>query len=232
MTTLVSNEAGHQTMPAWFQQSSFEQGSGATSVIGLSPLTEETQRQAVLLAHIASVYENPLRSLGIIRTFSGAGVESIATLYSYLRFEEVYISLCESLRNISQSIWSETNTSATLLFESYMQWLENQYVASDKTALRHFIAEHPSLAQLLVAAYTNIKVHFPDACVFLDIVTDYEDAENQPPGANPKQEIVLSIGTSLSPKDAIVALHNFYEEWWFGVSQDAEGIISIGLEFL
>ncbi len=114
---------------------------------------------------------------GIVRTFSRAVMESIVSQFYFPLFEEPYMSLCKSLQNISQNMWSDTNTSATLLFESYMQWIEIKYVSSDKTALRHFLTEHPSLAPLLVATYTHLKIHFPDLQVFLDIVTDYEEAK-------------------------------------------------------
>ena len=111
------------------------------------------------------------------------------------------------------------------------KWLENYYVFRNAAEVRHFLREHPSMAQLLADIHNNIKLHFPDSQTFLDVAVDFEAIENHPSSMNGNKELVVSICTSLSPKEAIEALHEFYSKWWLEASTGARRKISIGLEF-
>ena len=111
------------------------------------------------------------------------------------------------------------------------KWLENYYVFRNGAEVRHFLREHPFLIHLLANIHHYIELYFPDSQTFLDVAVDFEAIENDPSTMNGNKELVVSICTSLPPKEAIEALNEFFSKWWLEASSGARRKISIGLEF-
>ena len=232
MPLLISNQTSCRTVFTRFQQAPSEYLSERTSVTAFSKIAEKMHRQALLLTYLSSVYEIPLRTWEIMSKISQDLIESMPAQYYFLGHQEVLTSSYEGLQDLSQRILIETSTSTTLLLEGQLQWLEYYYVFRNSAEVRHFLKEHPFLVQLLANIHINIELHFPDSQTFLDVAVDYEAIENHPSSTNNNKELVVSICTSLSPKEAIEALNEFYSKWWLEASTVAKGKISIGLEFV
>jgi hypothetical protein len=232
MPFLRSNQTPSGAEFTWFQQTPSEYLSERTSVTVFSIIVEKMHRQAMLITYLSSVYEFPFRTWEIMSKFSQDLLESMSAQYYFLGHQEALTSSIEGLQDLSQRRLIETSTSTTLLLEGQIQWLENYYVFRNDAEVRDFLREHPFMAQLLADIHNTIKLHFPDSQAFLDVAVDFEAIENHPSSMNINKEIVVSICTSLSPKEAIEALNEFYNKWWLRVSTGARRKISIGLEFV
>lgn len=231
MPFLTSNQTPSSKEFNWFQQISFEYVCERTSVTAFSKIAEKMHRQAMPITYLSSVYEIPLRTWEIMSKMSQTLLESMLAQYYFLGHQDALISSFEGLQDLSQRRLIETSTSTTLLLEGQIQWLENYYVFRNGAEVRHFLREYPFLIHLLANIHNNIELHFPDSQIFLDVAVDFEAIENHPSSANDNKELVVSICTSLSPKEAIEALHGFYSKWWLEASTGARRKISIGLEF-
>ncbi len=113
-----------------------------------------------------------------------------------------------------------------------LRWLENHYVFRSDREVQHFLRHYPFLVQLLSDTYSKIEAHFPGSEVLLDVAVDYEATDDYTEVTDTNQELVASVATHLSPKEAIETLEKFYDDWWLKASKEARGKISIGLEFL
>jgi hypothetical protein len=116
--------------------------------------------------------------------------------------------------------------------ETQLQLLQERYVFRNDAEVKHFLRQHPFLTQLLLDTYGEIKAHFPDSQVFLEVATDYGAFDHISGGMNSDKELVASISTHLPPEEAIEALHEFYDDWWLKALENARGKISFGLEFV
>lgn len=110
----------------------------------------------------------------------------------------------------------------------------NYQVLSDReeTAVQQMLRRYPFLVPLLLDTRNRIEEHFPSSQVFLNVATDAEPANSASGRIDNTQELVISIATRLSAKEAIEVLEKFYDDWWLKASKEAKGKISIGLECL
>jgi hypothetical protein len=122
-------------------------------------------------------------------------------------------------------------TSASLLAEIQLQQAERLYAFRNESEVRSTLREYSFLLQLLLDTYSKIEEHFPDSQVFVEVVIAYEAFE-QYPGIEHCKELVVSIATSLPPEEAMKTLKQFYDNWWLKASKEANGKVSVGLEFL
>src|SRR5207249_4171107 len=93
-------------------------------------------------------------------------------------------------------------------FETQLLWLERLYVLDEREEVLQFLRKHPSLVQLLLDTYKEIKAYFPSSDIFLDISLD-------PEVAGDNENLIGSIATTLPPDEAIEAFEKFYDNWWW-----------------
>jgi len=214
----------HQSQQApW----TFNNDENRTAVTSSLPISEATEVQIMHGVDIHKMYRERSSEISQVTPVSQVN-------WHFLNNWEVLPSSPEASQDLVKAglIWSEKNTLATLLSESQFQWLKKHYIFRNDTEIKDVLREHLFLAQLLLDTYSKIEAHFPDAQVFLDVVIDYEAFGPYPEAENNGKELVVSISTHFPPKEAIEALKNFYNQWWFTASKDAKDKISIGLEYL
>lgn len=109
----------------------------------------------------------------------------------------------------------------------YTDWiikaLEKSYKFRNDDAVRTFLMEEPSAAVLLSEAYGRIREYFPDSEIFIEVVAD--------PETSGENELVVSIATDLSPREAIERLDAFDEDWWLEASDRSKADICIKVEY-
>lgn len=101
--------------------------------------------------------------------------------------------------------------------------LEHIYKFRNCDAVRTFLMDEPSASVLLSEAYGRIRKYFPDSEIFMEVVTD--------PDSPGEKELVVSIATDLSPKEAIKRLDAFDEDWWLDASDRSTASICIKVEY-
>lgn len=104
-----------------------------------------------------------------------------------------------------------------------IQALEQIYKFRNRDAVRAFLMEDPSATRLLSEAYGRIRKYFPDSEIFMEVVTD--------PDFLCEKELVVSIVTDLSPREAIKRLDAFDEDWWLDASDRSRASICIKVEY-
>lgn len=140
----------------------------------------------------------------------------------------------DAFHNSAKSIlvWNEKSTSTTFLTEAQLQLIEGRYFFRNDAEVKHFLREDPFLVQLLIDTFSKIEAHFPDSQVFLEVATDYEAFDYYSNIIGGDRELVASIATHVSPKEAMKSLNEFYDDWWLKALEDAKGKFSFSLEFL
>jgi hypothetical protein len=83
-------------------------------------------------------------------------------------------------------------------------------------AVREFLQCNTFLIPLVSEAYERLQTHFPYSTIFMDVVHD---------------ELVISVGTTLSPKETRKNLNAFDEEWWLDVCVNSHAKLCITVEF-
>jgi len=198
-----------------FQQTSwnFEAGEDRTSITSPSPSNEITLEAT------------------FVRSFYWAILDVLVSTQSGYYFGGRPLSSAYDLEREIQK-WQERTTSAISLSETQLQSLKKHYVFRDEVEVKSTLREYPSLVQLLLDTHSRIEAHFPGSQVFLEVSIDYEASDQYPMMTGNYKELVISISTSLSPRDAMKALREFYDNWWLKVSENVKRNVSVGLEFV
>ena len=100
--------------------------------------------------------------------------------------------------------------------------LDGLYSLREPQHVHEFLGQRPSLVSLLVTAVDPIRHVFPDGDLVLAVVIDPEGSDTQ---------LMLTIVTELSPSIALDKLRTLDEQWWLGKSDEAQGDITLKLEF-
>jgi hypothetical protein len=85
--------------------------------------------------------------------------------------------------------------------------LERDFQISDEEEILSFLERHPKVAPLLFDIRSNIRRFFDEDPVRLDMFYDPEWPQDDP-------ELVMNIQTALEPKEALIRLRKFDDEWW------------------
>lgn len=101
--------------------------------------------------------------------------------------------------------------------------LEKSYKFRNDDAVRTFLMEEPSAAKLLSEAYERIREYFPASEIFIEVIAD--------PEASGEKELVVSIVTDMSPREAIERLDAFDDDWWLEASDISKADICIKVEY-
>lgn len=86
-----------------------------------------------------------------------------------------------------------------------------------------FLIKNDFLLSILIDANNEIKKHFPETELLLEVVGD-------PDGVDPDQ-LFLYISTDLPPREARPKLKAFYRDWWLDALGRAQGKLCISLEY-
>jgi hypothetical protein len=132
-----------------------------------------------------------------------------------------------SLKQIIQGRLHQTpnavNTTANPLFvtgernlNSMIAMYESMYHLRKPSKIRVFLEDNEFLDPIITEAYGKLQKHFPSSAIFMEVV---------------QNELVISIGTTLSPEDADEKLDSFDEEWWIDASARSNARLCITVEF-
>lgn len=89
--------------------------------------------------------------------------------------------------------------------------------------VRAFLAMHPFLVPLLVAAAAQLHTSFPSPDLWLEVSADPDNGYTQ---------LLLSVVIALSVAEADQRLQHFDEVWWLDQMEQAQGTLCILLRFL
>lgn len=97
-----------------------------------------------------------------------------------------------------------------------MAILSDYYNLEEERDIRDLLEGNERLVALLVDAHKRIQKYFPASSISIKPLFE---------------ELVVSIGTTLSPKEAKARIYKFDEEWWLGVDADLRSKLCITVEF-
>ena len=97
-----------------------------------------------------------------------------------------------------------------------MSTFDNMYKLRRPDEIRTFLEDNDFLSPLISEAYWKLQNHFPNSSIFMQVDNN---------------ELVISVGTGLSPEEADEKLHNFDEEWWIDASENSNARLCITVEF-
>ena len=102
--------------------------------------------------------------------------------------------------------------------------VEKLYTFPGKTEVLQFLEHNPFLVPILLEGYEPTRKYFPDARLFLQVVTD--------PEATSKDDDMLWIyierPKDFDPKKAIDTLEQLDDNWWIDAEKRAQGKLFIG----
>jgi hypothetical protein len=101
------------------------------------------------------------------------------------------------------------------------QW--QSYVLLDKERVLAFLAEYPSVHQILSEAYTAIQKYLGDSKPSLQIVSDKE-IENF-------DYLLIGVHTNLDVEEAWQRFSRFRDEWLLNNLERTEAKLTVDLEF-
>jgi hypothetical protein len=99
---------------------------------------------------------------------------------------------------------------------NYIMSLYNISDISNPNEVRAFLASDKSLVPLASEVYHRLQIYFPYCPVFAKVI---------------QNELVISVSTALSPKEAKDRLYKFDDEWWLDVDVDLRSKLCITVEF-
>lgn len=118
----------------------------------------------------------------------------------------------------------QTGSAATLaISQSDIESLERLYTFRGKAEVVQFLEKYPFLVPTLRSAPEQIRRHFPDEQLFLEVAHDPEIVNSV--------QLVLSILTKLDPLEAMDREKQLDRDWWWGVSHEVWSKLCPLLEF-
>jgi hypothetical protein len=109
-----------------------------------------------------------------------------------------------------------SNTNDEIILNSIMTIFNSMYDLRERDEIREFLKNNASLIPVLSEAYNKLQIYFPYSTIFAEVIQD---------------ELVISVGTTLSPREAKKQLYKFDEEWWLDVCNTSRSKLCITVEF-
>jgi hypothetical protein len=100
--------------------------------------------------------------------------------------------------------------------------VEKLFSLRNSQAICSFLERNGFLIPLLIEANIEIKKHFPDSRLYLDLISDPEVDERQ---------LFLYICTNLTPREARPNLNRLDNDWWLAALDRARGKLCVSLEY-
>lgn len=120
--------------------------------------------------------------------------------------------------------WEEVGASKVRISPTSIQPLERWYTFREREEVLAFLEVNQFLPALLRDLYPNIRLHFPDAQVFLRVFIDPEGEEGD------KLLTVIAV-TGQEADEVIERLHKLNHDGWINILRKAQGKLGITLEF-
>lgn len=139
------------------------------------------------------------------------GVGYIKTLL--YNFSQV---LMDTPLNIAAEVTSYMIRTDDIFINSAMTIFSNMYVLRGNDEVQELLRNNTFLVPIVAEAYGKLQTHFPYSTIYMDVIED---------------ELVISVGTTLSPEQAKNALYRFDEEWWLDVCINSQSKLCITVEF-
>lgn len=118
----------------------------------------------------------------------------------------------------------QTGSAATLaISQSDIESLERLYTFRGKAEVVQFLEKYPFLVPTLRSAPEQIRRHFPDEQLFLQVAHDPEILNCA--------DLVLSILTGREPEGALDRLNHLDKEWELGLPYEVRKVFVTILEF-
>lgn len=111
-----------------------------------------------------------------------------------------------ALMLLQDSLTDEPNPVSVADIES----LEKLYSWRGKTEILQFLKKHHFVIPVLLEAPDKICHYFPDAQLFLEVVSDPEGIDDA--------MLELAICINLEPDEAVDKLNKFQDDWWLNLS--------------
>lgn len=92
----------------------------------------------------------------------------------------------------------------------------NLYTLRNPTDIREFLKNNRYLIPLISEAYGKLQMFFPPSTVFMEVL---------------QNEMVISVGTSLSANEAKNKLDEFDDRWWLNECIKSNAKLCITVEF-
>jgi hypothetical protein len=98
-----------------------------------------------------------------------------------------------------------------------------QAVDARQGGVQEFLARHPHLLPLLPDIADRVHDYFPGSSLFLSVASDPEELD--------REQLAVTIATSLAPNDAVDRLEEFDYGWWLDNLSRAQGKVCVDVEF-
>jgi hypothetical protein len=98
-----------------------------------------------------------------------------------------------------------------------------QAVDARQGDIQEFLGRHPHLLSLLPEIADRAHDYFTGSQLFLSVVRDPEELD--------REQLAVTIATSLSPSDAVDRLEEFDHGWWLNNLNRAQGKVCVDVEF-
>jgi hypothetical protein len=120
--------------------------------------------------------------------------------------------------------WEEVGASEVRISPTSILPLERWYTFRGREEILAFLEVNQFLPGLLSDLYPKIRLHFPDARIFLKVFFDPEGAEGD------KLLAVIAV-TGQEADEVIDRLHQLNHDGWISILRKAQGKLGITLEF-
>jgi hypothetical protein len=116
----------------------------------------------------------------------------------------------------------ENDVASTLILtdeknlNSMIATYNSMYQLREPSEIRVFLEDNDFLNPIITEAYGKLQKHFPSSTIFMEVE---------------QNELVISVGTTLSPQEAKEKLDKFDEEWWLDNCMQSHAKLCITVEF-
>jgi hypothetical protein len=124
---------------------------------------------------------------------------------------------------LAQMLLHDSLAKLNPLSSTDIESLEKLYTFKGKTEVLQFFEKYPFLVPILLEGYKPTHQYFPDAKLFLQVVTDPEAASQD----DDMLWIYIERPKDFEPETAIDRLEQLDDDWWIDAEKRAQGKIFI-----
>ncbi|HAZ46830.1 MAG TPA: hypothetical protein DDW76_30775 [Cyanobacteria bacterium UBA11369] len=125
---------------------------------------------------------------------------------------------------LARMLLHDSLTKLSPLLPTDIESLEKLYTFQGKTEVLQFLEKYPFLVPILLKGYEPTRKYFPDAQLFLQVVTDPEAASKD----DDMLWIYIERPFDFDPETAIDTLEKLDDDWWIDAEKRAQGKLFIG----
>lgn len=125
---------------------------------------------------------------------------------------------------LAQMLLHDSLTKLSPLSPKDIEFLEKLYTFQGKTEVLQFLEKYPFLVPILLEGYEPTRKYFPDAPLFLSVITDPEAASKD----DDMLWVYIERPLDLDTEKAIDTLEQLDDDWWIDAEERGQGKIFIG----